>query len=127
LPVLPPGAITLPQISWVTGAVRWEEVLGHAAAWNVLVWFATLVALADGLARVGFVSWIAKSATVPLAGLSPAAAALLLLAPFFASHYLFASVTAHVAALLPVALAAAVTPRASMPHASRRCCATAWG
>ncbi len=91
----------------LTGAVRWDEVLGHAAAWNVLVWFATLVALADGLARVGFVSWIAKSATVPLAGLSPTAAALLLLTLFFASHYLFASVTAHVAALLPVALATA--------------------
>ncbi len=91
----------------LTGVVRWEDVLGHKAAWNVLVWFATLVALADGLARVGFVAWVAKSATAPLDGLPPLTAALLLLALFFAVHYLFASITAHVAALLPVVLATA--------------------
>ena len=91
----------------LTRVVRWEDILGHGGAWNVLVWFATLVALADGLARVGFVAWIAKSATAPLAGLPPLAAALLLLALFFAVHYLFASITAHVAAVLPVVLATA--------------------
>ncbi|MBP1636656.1 MAG: anion transporter, partial [Acidobacteria bacterium] len=91
----------------LTRAVRWEDVLGHAAAWNVLVWFATLVALADGLARVGFVAWVASNATAPLAGLPPLTAALLLLALFFAVHYLFASITAHVAAVLPVVLATA--------------------
>jgi L-tartrate/succinate antiporter len=91
----------------LSGVVEWEDILGHSAAWNVLVWFATLVALADGLARVGFVAWVARSATAPLAGLPPLGAALLLLALFFAVHYLFASITAHVAAVLPVVLATA--------------------
>jgi len=89
----------------VTGVVRWEDILGHVAAWNVLVWFAKLVALAAGLARVGFVAWVARNATAPLAGLPPLGAALLLLSLFFAVHYLFASITAHVAAVLPVVLA----------------------
>ena len=91
----------------LTGVVGWDDVLGHRVAWNVLVWFATLVALADGLARVGFVSWVAKNATALLAGFPPLGAALLLLAVFFAVHYLFASITAHVAAVLPVVLATA--------------------
>ena len=42
----------------VTGIISWEDVLHNAAAWNVLAWFATLVALADGLNRVGVVAWL---------------------------------------------------------------------
>lgn len=100
-------ALLVVALMVLTGVVRWEDILGHAAAWNVLVWFATLVALADGLARVGFVAWVAAHATAALGGLEPGTAALLLLALFFVSHYLFASITAHVAALLPVVLATA--------------------
>ena len=72
----------------------------------MLVWFATLVALADGLNRVGFVAWLVGVATAPLATVPPVGAALMLVALFFIVHYLFASVTAHVAAVLPVVLAA---------------------
>jgi len=45
----------------VTRVVEWDDVLGHAGAWNILVWFATLVALADGLNRMGFVAWVSRS------------------------------------------------------------------
>jgi len=90
------------------GLVTWDEVLGNQPAWNVLVWFATLVALADGLNRVGFVAWFVRGAADPLSALPPAGAALMLVALFFVVHYLFASLTAHAAAVLPVVLAAAV-------------------
>ncbi|MGG1905109.1 anion permease [Enterobacter ludwigii] len=33
---------------------------GNKAAWNTFVWFATLVALADGLSSTGFISWLGK-------------------------------------------------------------------
>ena len=58
----------------VTGVVAWDDILGHKAAWNVLVWFATLVALADGLNRVGFVTWVARGFAPRLAGVPPLAA-----------------------------------------------------
>jgi L-tartrate/succinate antiporter len=90
----------------ITGVVSWDDVLANKAAWNVLVWFATLVALADGLNRVGFVTWFAKRAAAPLAGLPPLAVMVLLTALFFVIHYMFASITAHVTAVLPVMLAA---------------------
>lgn len=99
-------ALVVVALMLLAGLVAWDDILGHRAAWNVLVWFATLVALADGLARVGFVAWVAKSGTARLAGLPPVAAALLLVVLFFAVHYLFASITAHVAAVLPVVLVA---------------------
>ena len=89
----------------VTRVVEWDDVLGHRAAWNILVWFATLVALADGLSRVGFVAWIARAFAARLTGVPPLAAMVLLVSFFFFVHYTFASLTAHSAAVLPVVLA----------------------
>lgn len=89
----------------LTGVVTWNDIVGHPGAWNILVWFATLVALADGLYRVGFIEWLARLAAKPLAGLDPVIAMALLLALFFFIHYFFASLSAHTAAVLPVILA----------------------
>jgi L-tartrate/succinate antiporter len=85
--------------------VSWDDILANKQAWNTLVWFATLVALADGLNRVGFVKWFAETIGGQMAGFSPMVAMILLVAVFFFTHYLFASITAHVTAMLPVMLA----------------------
>ncbi|HET6459411.1 MAG TPA: anion permease [Syntrophales bacterium] len=90
----------------ITGIVKWDDILSNKAAWNVLVWFATLVALADGLNKVGFVTWFAKSTSAVLVGMSPVVIMISLVAIFFVVHYMFASITAHVTAVLPVMLAA---------------------
>jgi L-tartrate/succinate antiporter len=90
----------------LTGIVAWDDVTGNKAAWNVLIWFATLVTLADGLNKVGFVTWFATGAAARLAALGPIAVMVLLTALFFLVHYLFASSTAHTTAVLPVVLAA---------------------
>jgi len=89
----------------ILGVVKWDDVLTNKSAWNVLVWFATLVALADGLNRVGFVTWFAKKAAAPLSGLPPLWVMVCLTVLFFVIHYMFASITAHVTAVLPVVLA----------------------
>jgi L-tartrate/succinate antiporter len=85
--------------------VSWDDILANKSAWNTLVWFATLVALADGLNKVGFVKWFADTVGGQMAGFSPMVAMLLLVAVFYFTHYLFASITAHVTAMLPVMLA----------------------
>ena len=43
-----------------SGVVEWDDILGSKGAWNVLVWFATLVALAEGLNRVGVVAGLGR-------------------------------------------------------------------
>jgi L-tartrate/succinate antiporter len=86
--------------------VTWDDVLTHKAAWNILVWFATLITLAEGLNRVGFVSWLTRSASARLAGLPPEIVMIALVALFFFVHYFFASLSAHTTAVLPVVLAA---------------------
>jgi len=98
-------AIVVIALMVVTGVVKWDDVVANKAAWNTLVWFATLVALADGLSKVGFVKWFADSVGTQVVGFSPTAVVVVLVAVFFFTHYLFASVTAHATAMLPVMLA----------------------
>jgi L-tartrate/succinate antiporter len=88
--------------------VSWQDILAHKDAWNVLVLLATLVGLAEGLNKVGFVGWFARGAAAGLVGMSPTLVMAGLVAVFFLVHYMFASITAHVTAMLPMVLAAGV-------------------
>jgi L-tartrate/succinate antiporter len=102
-------ALIVVALMLLTGVFTWDDMLKDVSAWNTLVWFATLVALADGLNRVGFVKWFAQLIGHHVVGLPPTAAMLVLVAVFFFSHYMFASVTAHTTAVLPVMLAVGAT------------------
>jgi L-tartrate/succinate antiporter len=92
----------------LTGVITWQDVTTHKTAWNVLAWFATLVAMADGLGKVGFLTWFAKSAAASMSGFSISALVICLVLMFYLVHYMFASLTAHTTALLPVILATAM-------------------
>ena len=89
----------------ITRVITWAEMMQNRDAWNTYAWFATLVALADGLSRVGFIPWFAGAVGAHLVGLTLLKALVALLLVNFLLHYLFASVTAHVTAVLPVLLA----------------------
>ena len=99
-------AIVVISLMLITSVVTWDDILTNKAAWNVLVWFATLVAMADGLNKVGFVTWFATKMAALLVGMSPITVMVILLILFFFVHYMFASLTAHTTAVLPVILAA---------------------
>jgi len=90
----------------ISGLVRWDEIIGYKAAWNIWALLATLVTLADGLNKVGFITWFAKGASQSLERFSPNMVMIGLVATFFFVHYGFASITAHTTAVLPVILAA---------------------
>jgi len=99
-----------------TGVLNWNDIISNKPAWNTFAWFATLVALADGLARVGFIGWLGKEGGQLLTGIDPQVSAVMLLVAFFLLHYLFASTTAHTTALLPAMLTiAAAIPGINMP------------
>ena len=104
----------------LTNVVTWDDIMKNSAAWNTLAWFATLVALADGLTRVGFVKWFADAVASQhdrhLRRLNAVADAAVI---NFFGHYLFASVTAHVTALIPVLLAVGSTIPGMNMHISR--------
>src|SRR5690348_8436486 len=103
------AAILVVTLMVILRVVSWNDILANAQAWNVLVWFATLVTLAGGLADTKFVDWVAKSLAPILSHRGAMAAAVLLIGAYFLLHYLFASITAHVSALFQVFLVVAVT------------------
>ena len=88
--------------------VSWDDVIGHAQAWNVLVWFATMVTLASGLGETKFLEWLAQSMAPTLEGFSLYLAIVSLVGVYFFLHYFFASITAHAASMLPVFIGIAV-------------------
>jgi len=92
----------------LTNVISWEDVITNKAAINVFIWFATLVAMAGGLKKVGYLKWAAGLISTWLSGLDPVSISIILIILFFLFHYLFASVTAHVVALLPLFLGIAV-------------------
>src|SRR5687767_1281653 len=102
-------AILIVLLMVVCGVVSWDDVIGQKQAWNVLIWFGTLVTLAGGLAETGFVAWVAKSLAPAFTGMSLSMAIAAIVGAFFFLHYFFASITAHTATLLPVFLGVAVS------------------
>jgi L-tartrate/succinate antiporter len=91
------------------GVLSWDDLLGHRQAWSMLFWFGTLVSLAEGLRIVGFLDWFTKHTAGLVHDLPAIWVIICFVAVYYIVHYAFASLTAHVTALLPVFLAAALT------------------
>lgn len=92
----------------LTKVISWEDVITNKAAINVFIWFATLVSMASGLKKVGFLKWAAGLISANLVGIDPTSIVIILVVLFFLFHYFFASVTAHTVALLPLFLGVAM-------------------
>jgi L-tartrate/succinate antiporter len=117
------AALMVISLMLLANVVTWDDITKNSAAWNTLAWFATLVALADGLSRVGFVKWFAEGVASHMSGITPVSAILLLLLINFFAHYMFASITAHVTAMLPVLLAVGSTiPDMNMQQLAQLLC-----
>lgn len=89
----------------VCGVFTWDDMAKNHAAWTTMVLLATMVTLASGLSRVGFIAWFANAAAAQAGGFSPVATIQMLVVVYFLSHYFFASLTAHTTAMFPVMLA----------------------
>ncbi len=102
------GAATVASIAvcliLITRVLTWNDIAEHKRAWTTFAWLGALIALCDGLNRVGFVKWFADGIATHMRGFSPHLAMIILLALFFVAHYVFASVDAYTTALLPLIL-----------------------
>lgn len=92
----------------LTTVLSWDDVKREHAAWDTLVWFAVLVTMASFLNTYGVIGWISSSIEGVTGGMGwPLALSTLVLAYLYI-HYFFASNTAHVTALFPTFLIAAL-------------------
>ena len=86
----------------ITGTLDWDDVLSEKSAWDTLIWFGALVMLAEQLNKLGVIAWFSNNMRDAIVasgvGWLPTAAVLVL--AFVFSHYLFASTTAHISAMM---------------------------
>jgi DASS family divalent anion:Na+ symporter len=98
----------------LSGVLKWEEILRETGAWDVFIWYGGLVQMGEALGEAGITRQFAEAAARFTAGWDWGAALGALLFVYFYSHYGFASITAHVAAMytpfLVVILAAGAPP-----------------
>ena len=85
----------------VVNIITWKDMVEEDSAWDTLIWMGGLVALADGLNKLGLIAWFAQIVGASIAGLSWPIALFTLAIAYFYIHYAFASMSAHVTALLP--------------------------
>jgi L-tartrate/succinate antiporter len=89
----------------LTRVVEWADIIGNTRGWETFLFFGTLPTLAEGLERLKVVEWVAGLVASLLTGYQPLVIMIALVVFFFLVHYLFASLTAHVVAVLPTVLA----------------------
>jgi DASS family divalent anion:Na+ symporter len=86
----------------------WRDLMGDHIAWSVFVWYGGLVNMATALGETRITTIFADRMADSTGGMSWAAALAILLLIYFYTHYFFASITAHVLAMLVPFLAATV-------------------
>jgi len=86
----------------VSGTLDWDDVLSEKSAWDTLIWFGALVMLAEQLNKLGVIAWGASAMNdaIVASGMGWMAVGAVLLLAFVFSHYLFASTTAHISAMM---------------------------
>lgn len=98
----------------LTSVLTWEDVKSEKGAWDTIVWFAVLVMMASSLNELGFIGWFSDLIKQKIGGMTWTVAFPVIILVYFFSHYIFASATAHVAAmyaaLLAVGIAVGIPP-----------------
>ncbi|MEX0961812.1 MAG: anion permease [Simkaniaceae bacterium] len=85
----------------ITKVISWDDIIKEKGAWNILIWFATLITMATYLNRLGLTSWFSNWVVGNLQGTEWALGFLVLALVYFYSHYFFASNVAHIGSMYP--------------------------
>lgn len=92
----------------LTNVLTLSDVTGERSAWDTLLWFAVLLTLASFLNKLGFIPWFSDQMASLVGGVNWVLAFVVLIVVYFYSHYFFASLTSHVAAMYSAFLGTAI-------------------
>ncbi|HVT37537.1 MAG TPA: DASS family sodium-coupled anion symporter [Gemmatimonadaceae bacterium] len=90
------------------GVLTWDDLLAERRAWDALIWFAPLLMMADALNEAGVIRALSTAFFAHVNGYAWTVAFPLLAVTYLYLHYGFASMTAHVTALYPSFIGAAL-------------------
>jgi DASS family divalent anion:Na+ symporter len=88
--------------------ITWDDLLAEHRAWDALIWFAPLIMMSDAMNELGVIRILSGKLFSLMAGWSWPLVLFAVVACYCYVHYSFASMTAHVTALYPGFLAAAL-------------------
>jgi len=88
--------------------IEWDDLLGERRAWDALIWFAPLVMMSEVMNENGTIKVLSEDLFGALTAWPWPLALVGLVSAYCYVHYGFASMTAHVSALYPGFLAAAL-------------------
>jgi len=83
----------------ITQVLDWSDVTNETHAWEVFIWYGGLVMMASELGKTNLPKLFAEGVAGQMKGWSWITALIVLALVYFYSHYGFASITAHVAAM----------------------------
>jgi DASS family divalent anion:Na+ symporter len=92
----------------LTRVLEWHDLIEEKGAWDAFIWFGGLVTMAAQLERAGLPRAFAGAAAALVGGWEWWWALVTLLVIYLYAHYAFASLVAHVTAMFPAFLAAAI-------------------
>ncbi len=94
--------------------LEWKDVIEEKSAWDTMIWMGGLICLAGFLNKTGMIPWFSQQVGASLSGFAWEISWLLIVLLYTYSHYLFASLNAHIAAMfaafLAVGAAAGIPP-----------------
>lgn len=97
-----------------SGVLTWNDVLSERSAWDTFIWFSILLMMAGQLTTMGTMTWFSNIMGSAVIHYHWGIAFSILSLVYLYSHYLFASMTAHISsmysAFLVVMIAAGTPP-----------------
>lgn len=87
-------------IMLLTGVITWGDIMGERNAWSTFIWYGGLVNMATAVGETGLTKVFADKVGGMTSGMTWAVALAIIALVYFYSHYFFASITAHVLAML---------------------------
>ena len=107
------AALTGLSMLLIAAVLTWDDIKSEKGAWDTLIWFATLMGLANQLRELGFTHWVGDNVAAlianNMAGASTMIPLIIMVTFYLLSAYFFASGTAKLVALAPVILGSLAT------------------
>lgn len=97
------------SILLITKVLTWDDILKEQNAWHTFIWLSTLLMMSTYLAEFGMINWFSDNVQAWVGSLHWLVALSLIGFVYFYSHYVFASMTAHISSMFGAFAVVAIT------------------
>lgn len=92
-----------------TNVLSWDDILKEHNAWHTFMWLATFLMMSHYLTEFGLINWFSQHVQTAVAPFHWITALGLICLVYFYSHYMFASIAAHIGSMFAAFGAVAIT------------------